>query len=165
MNSSIYFISSVHEILTSSTHSTYLLPNTHWIASLITNSTNFLVVSLVYSTAEEGHSVAESFSFISSLLTLICRPDNAKQLSETGAALSPLFYHVPFQVFLIILLLTKGTVFLKAPHFLNFITTCPVMLICGPNNANQLSEISAASVPFTIYFYYVSFQVSLITLN
>ena len=45
-----------------------------------------------------------------------------------------------------ILLLTKGTVCPKA-FFFSFITLCLMMLICGHNDANQLSEGSAALSP------------------
>ena len=45
-----------------------------------------------YYNAEEGHSMAKSFYFVSCLSTLICRPNDADELSEVTTALSPLLY-------------------------------------------------------------------------
>ena len=49
---------------------------------------------MVFSTAEEGHSVAESFYFVLCLKTQLCRPYDANQLFEVSNALSLVLYFV-----------------------------------------------------------------------
>ena len=51
-----------------------------------------------------------------------------------------------------VLLLMKGTEYPKAPISFGFITVCLMKLICWPNNANQLSEVSATLSPLPFVF-------------
>ena len=107
-----------------------------WNTSFITPSLITLVTNLKLHTILSSNSKIPLFLKV---LNLIISPDPSGTYD--------------FQSILSVVLLMKGRVCLKATYFFNIQQS-----YCWPSEANQLSIVSATSVRYTIFLYYMPFR-------